>query len=78
MPSRIERKPRAPVLRRIALRAIALCVLVEAQFDAYLEHALILLRQRVLRPRQDFDKRTLIQILERCQDRQAADEFGDR
>jgi hypothetical protein len=57
--SMIERRPRAPVLRVIALRAISRqSVLVEGQFDIFhLEQALILLDQRVLRLGQDLDQR---------------------
>ncbi len=55
----MERRPRAPVRRRIAFLAIeCMRLFLEAQLDAFhLEHALILLGQRVLGAREDFDQR---------------------
>ena len=43
----------------------------------HLEQPLILLHQRVLRLGQDLDQRLLVEILERRNDRQPADELGD-
>ena len=76
----IERRPRAPVLRRDRLaRDGVQRLFLEAQLDAFhLEHALILLGQRVLRPRQNFDQRRFRQIAQRREDRQTADEFRDQ
>ena len=60
----IERRPRAPVRRAIALLGDRMQRLfLEAQLDAFhLEHALILLGQRVLRTGEDFDQRGFRQI----------------
>ena len=52
---------------------------LEAQLDAFhLEHALILLGQRVLRLGQDLRSAPVRQIAQRRQDRQTADEFRDQ
>ena len=54
-------------------------VLVEGEFDVlHLEQALILLDQRVLRLGQDLDQRILVEVLQRREHRQAADEFRDQ
>ena len=54
-------------------------VLVEGQVDVlHLEQPLVLLDQRVLRLGQDLDQRRLVEVLERRQHRQAADEFRDQ
>ena len=76
----IERRPRAPVLRSIAFLAIERQRLVlEGQLDVlHLEQALILLDQRVLRLGEDLDQRRLVEVLERRDHRQAADELGDQ
>ena len=76
----IERRPRAPVLRSIALLAIERQRLVlEGQVDVlHLEQALVLLDQRVLRLLQDPLQRVLVEVLERREHRQAADELGDQ
>src|SRR5262249_22557267 len=51
----------------------------EGQLDVlHLEQALILLDQRVLRIGQNLLQRGLVEILERRDHRQAADEFGDQ
>src|SRR5690606_31875683 len=53
-------------------------VLVEGQFDVFhLEQALVLLDQRVLRLGQDLDQRILVEVFQRRQNRQTADEFRD-
>ena len=62
----MERKPRAPVS---ALDGPAgdrvQRLFVEAKLHAFhLEHALILLGQRVFRPRQDFDQGALVEIVQ--------------
>ncbi len=76
----IERRPRAPVLRSIAFLAIGVeRVLGEGQLDVlHLEQPLILLDQRVLRLGQDLHQRVLVEILQRRDDRQTADEFRDQ
>ena len=80
MPSMIERRPRAPVLRAIALRATPRSASsVNSRRDVlHLEQALVLLDQRVLRLGQDLDQRVLVEVLERRDHRQAADEFRDQ
>src|ERR1700760_3517606 len=51
----------------------------EGQLDIlHLEQPLILLDQRVLRIGEDLLQRSLVQVLERGDDRQTADEFGDQ
>ena len=76
----IERRPRAPVRRSIAFLAIDVERLVlERQVGVlHLEQALILLDQRVLRLGEDLLQRVLVEVLERRDDRQAADEFRDQ
>ena len=76
----IERRPRAPVLRSIALRAIAFSASsVKVSFDVlHLEQALVLLDQRVLRLGQDLHQRRLVEVFERRDHRQTADEFRDQ
>ena len=76
----IERRPRAPVLRSIALRAIADKRLVgEREVDGlHLEHALVLLDQRVLRLGEDALERRLVEIFQRRDHRKPADEFRDQ
>ena len=78
--SRIERRPRAPVLRASALRAIARSAqLADLELDAFhAEHLLVLLDQRVLRLDQDLDQRRLVELVERRHDRQPADELGNQ
>ena len=54
-------------------------LLGDGELDALqLEQALILLDERVLRLGQDLDQRRLVEILERRDDRQTADEFRDQ
>ncbi len=69
----IERRPRAPVRRRIAFLEIAeQRLFLKAQLDAlHLEHALILLGERVLRAREDFDEGGFGEIGQRGQNRQS-------
>ena len=76
----IERRPRAPVLRSMALRDdVHRASSWKVSFDVlHLEQALILLDQRVLRLGEDLLERFLVEVLERRDDRQAtADEFRD-
>ena len=74
------RRPRAPVLRCIARCATALeRLLAELQLGAFhVEEAAVLLGQRVLRLGQDRDQRDFVQLIERRDDRQAADELRDQ
>ena len=67
-------------LARDRLAAIALQrVLGEVEADVlHLEQPLVLLDQRVLRLGQDLDQRRLVEVLERRDHRQAADEFRDQ
>ena len=76
----IERRPRAPVLRSIAFLAIEPSgVRMDGQVDVlHVEQPLVLLDQRVLRLGQDLHQRRLVEVLERREHRQAADEFGDQ
>ena len=51
---------------------------LEAQLDAFhLEHAHILLGQRIFGAGQDFDQRHFRQVAQGGEDRQTADEFRD-
>ena len=78
--SMIVRRPRAPVLRLSALRAIASSASGRHfQFHAFhVEQLLELLGDRVLRLGEDLDQRFLVELLERGDHRQAADELGDQ
>ena len=76
----MDRRPRAPVLRSIALREMAF-----KRFERdrqlhvlHLEEALILLDDGVLRLGQDLHERDLVEVLQRRDDRQTADELGDQ
>src|SRR4026207_390450 len=96
MPSMMERRPRAPVFRSMALRAIAPSAssaqvrsidsisnsrwhcLNSAVLRPTNRHRPLALRaHRVLRLDQDLLERGFVQILERGDHRQAADEFGN-
>ena len=76
----IERRPRAPVLRSIAFLAIATSAssVIGELHVLHVEQLLILLDEGVLRLLQDLDQRLGVEILERRDHRQAADEFGDQ
>jgi hypothetical protein len=76
----IERSPRAPVLRSMALRAMAPSASsASVEIDRlHLEQPLILLHQRVLGLGENELEGGLVEILERSNDRQSADEFGDQ
>ena len=76
----MERRPRAPVLRSIALRAIAPSASSASvrSIEFHLEQPLVLLDQRVLRLDQDLLEGRLIEILERRYDRQTTHEFRDQ
>ena len=51
----------------------------EAQLDVLvLEQLHVLTRDRVARLRQDLDERRLVELVQRADDRQAADELGDQ
>ena len=78
--SRIIIRPRAPTLRLWAsLGDRREGVVGEFQADIVeLELPLILLDQCVLRLGQDRDQRRLVELVQRADDRQAADEFGDQ
>ena len=75
----MDRRPRAPVLRSIALRGDRLQRVVrDGQLHVlHLEQALVLLDERVLRLGQDLNERAFVEIFERGDHRQTADEFGD-
>ena len=78
--SRIARRPRAPDLcfERLARRPPCSAPLVNLQLHAvHLEQLLVLLHQRVLRLGQDVDQRVLVELVQRRDHRQAADELGD-
>ena len=78
--SRIVRRPRAPVLRfeRLA-RDRGQRFGTELELDAFhVEQALELLGDRVLRLGEDLDQRRFVELLERRDDRQAADELGNQ
>src|SRR5947208_11522117 len=79
IPSIIERRPRAPLLRSMALRAMApRSLLRQYEIDRlHLEQPLILLDQRVLWLRENEFQRGLVEVLECRNDRQAADKFRD-
>ena len=80
MPSRIDRRPRAPVLRSMAFRAMARRASswkVRCRVF-HLEQALVLLGQGVLRLGQDLHQGLLVEVLEGGDDRQTADEFWDQ
>ena len=76
----IIRRPRAPILRcerRLGDRLER--VVGEAQLDVLvLEQLLVLTRDRVARLREDLDQRRLVELVQRADDRQAADELGDQ
>ena len=76
----MERRPRAPVLRSMARRAIGMQRLVrEGELDAlHFEQALVLLDDGVLRLGENLHQRRFVEVLERRHHRQAADEFGDQ
>ncbi len=55
------------------------CIVGEAQFHLlHLEQLLVLLEQRVLRLLQDLDQRLDVEVFQRRDHRQTADEFGDQ
>src|SRR6516164_7619311 len=65
IPSMIERRPRAPVLRSIALNG-AQCLLRQREIDRlHLEQPLVLFDQRVLGLGENELKGRLVEILER-------------
>ena len=76
----IIRRPRAPILRSSADSAIASSAVVgEAQLDVLvLEQLHVLTRDGVARLRQDLDERRLVELVQRADDRQPADELGDQ
>ena len=76
----IERRPRAPVLRSIALRAIAPSASSASvrSIRLHLEQPLILLHQCVLGLGENELQRRLVEILECGDDGQSANEFGDQ
>ena len=78
--SMIERRPRAPVLRASALRAIAASAdgRISSSTPSMREELLVLLDQRVLRLGEDLHQRVFGQLAQRGDDRQAADQFGDQ
>src|SRR3954465_6002969 len=85
-PSRMARRPRAPLLRARARCALERLLRHRDQRAArelelhavHLEELLVLLHQAVLRLRQDVDERVLVELVERRDDRQAADELRDQ
>ena len=78
--SRIVRRPRAPVLRLSALRAIAAQrVLAELELDAFhVEQLAELLVIAFFGSVRILTSAVLVELLERRDDRQAADELGDQ
>ena len=79
MSSMIIRSPRAPIFRRQRGFGDRLeRVVGEPQLDVLvLEQPLVLPRDRVSRLREDLDERGLVKLVQRADDRQAADELGD-
>ena len=78
--SRMARRPRAPRLRieRLARHRLQRA-LGELELHAvHLEELLVLLHERVLRLREDVDQRVFVQLVQRRQHRQAADELRDQ
>src|SRR5262249_26878812 len=80
MLSRIERRPRAPGLALDHLAGDRATRLVgEGQVDVlHLEQPLVLFHQRVLGIGEDLLQRGLIEVFQRVDDRQTADEFRDQ
>ena len=80
MRSRIERRPRAPVLRLMARSAIASRAAgSKTQLDVlHLEELAVLLGQRIAGLGQDADHGLAVQLLQTGHHRQAADQFGDQ
>ena len=80
MPSRIERRPRAPVLRGDGLAGHGVQGVVgEGQADVlHVEQALVLLDEGVLRLGEDLDQGLLVQVVQGGDHRQTADEFRDQ
>ena len=76
----MERSPRAPVLRCDGLVGNrAERVIGEGQRHAlHVEELLVLLHERVLRLDEDLHQRVIIEIVQRGEDRQPADELGDK
>ena len=76
----IERRPRAPVLRAIARLATEFSAssVNESLTPSISNRRLILLDQRVLRLGQDLDQRALVEVVQRGDHRQAADELRDQ
>jgi len=73
----IERRPRAPVLRSMALRAIAPRLFGERQVDRlHLEQPLVLFYQRVLRLGEDLLQRGLVEVFQGRDHRQAPTNSG--
>ena len=78
--SMIIRRPRAPILRARASSAIASSESsVNLQLHVLvLEQLLVLTRDRVARLRENLDQRRLVELVQRADDREAADEFGNQ
>ena len=76
--SRIVLKPLAPRLAfHRSLRNRAQCVIAELELHAFhVKEFPVLLRQRILRLKQDTDQRVLVEFFERRHNRQAANKFG--
>ena len=76
----IIRSPRAPILRSSADLGDRLeRVVGEAQLDVLvLEQLLVLPRDGVARLREDLDQRRLVELVQRADHRQAADELGNQ
>ena len=76
----MARRPRAPAVaaERLA-RDRRERALGELELHAvHLEELLVLLDQAVLRLGEDVDQRVLVELVQRGDDRQAADELGDQ
>ena len=76
----MARRPRAPdCARERLLRDGLQRALRELELHpVHLEELLVLLHERVLRLREDVDERVLVQLVERREHRQAADELRDQ
>ena len=77
--STMLRKPRAPVSRSLALRAIIFkAPAVELEFGPFhLEELVILANQSVARLGENADQRLFVERIERSDDRQPADELRE-
>ena len=75
----IIRRPRAPIFRSSADSAIASSAVVgEAQLHVLvLEELHVLARDGIARLGENLDQRRLVELVQRADDRQAADELGD-